>query len=120
MKKYLFILSIIQLISTTALVAQTGKISGKIIDKKTGETLPGASVLIEGTVQGASSDFDGNYIITSVKPGKYNVICKYVSYANKLIKDIYTKIEQDHIQQDFIKQKNNKEIIKIVEEIKNE
>ena len=88
MKKFLFILSIIQLINTTALVAQTGKISGKIIDRKTGETLPGASVLIEGTVQGASSDFDGNYIITSVKPGKYNVICKYVSYANKLIKDI--------------------------------
>jgi hypothetical protein len=49
---------------TTALLSQTGKISGKIIDKKTGETLPGASVLIEGTVQGASSDFDGNYIIT--------------------------------------------------------
>jgi hypothetical protein len=24
----------------------------------------------------------------TVKPGKYNVICKYVSYANKLIKDI--------------------------------
>ena len=88
MKKFLFFATIIQLLSINTIFSQTGKISGKIIDKKTGETLPGASVLIEGTVQGASSDFDGNYIISSVKPGKYNVICKYVSYANKLIKDI--------------------------------
>jgi len=68
--------------------AQNGKIAGTIIDKKTGETLPGASVMLEGTTQGASSDFDGNFTIISVKPGTYNVVCKYVSYANKVIKDV--------------------------------
>ena len=87
MKKFKLIL-IINFFFTFLIQAQNGKISGTIIDKKTGETLPGASVLLEGTTQGASSDFDGNYTVLSVKPGVYNVICKYVSYANKLIKDV--------------------------------
>jgi hypothetical protein len=87
MKKFKLIL-IINFFLTFLIQAQNGKISGTIIDKKTGETLPGASVLLEGTTQGASSDFDGNYTVLSVKPGVYNVICKYVSYANKLIKDV--------------------------------
>jgi hypothetical protein len=43
----------------TLSIAQTGKIVGKMIDAKTGETLPGATVLIEGTTKGASADFDG-------------------------------------------------------------
>ncbi len=65
--------------------SQSGKISGKIIDGKTGETLPGATVLIEGTSQGAASDFDGKYIINNVQPGTYTLICRFISYANKAI-----------------------------------
>ena len=51
---------------TNLLLAQTGKISGKIIDATTGETLPGATVLIEGTFKGASADFDGNFSLSNV------------------------------------------------------
>ena len=42
-------------------IAQTGKISGKITDGKTGEALPGAIIIIDGTTKGASADFDGNF-----------------------------------------------------------
>ncbi len=73
------------------LYAQTGKINGKVIDAKTGETLPGASVLIEGTSLGAASDFDGNYSISHLKAGTYTLVCKYVSYSNKVIKNVEVK-----------------------------
>lgn len=72
-------------------IAQTGKITGKVIDAKTGETLPGASVLIDGTAKGAATDFDGNYAINSLAPGTYTILCKYISYADKKIGGIEVK-----------------------------
>lgn len=83
---------LIAFISISILIsAQSGKISGKIIDGKTGETLPGATVLIEGTTKGASADFDGNFSISPVQPGTYTLIVSYVTYDNKKIAGIQVK-----------------------------
>jgi len=71
--------------------AQTGKIVGKIVDAKTGETLPGATVLIEGTTKGASSDFDGNFSLGGLQPGKYTIIASYITYDNKKFVDVVVK-----------------------------
>lgn len=68
---------------TIVTYAQTGKIIGKIVDGKTGETLPGATVLIEGTTKGGSADFDGNFSISNVTPGTYNLIVSYITYETK-------------------------------------
>lgn len=73
---------------TLIINAQTGKIIGKIIDSKTGETLPGATVLIEGTTKGASADFDGNYSLTGLQAGKYTLIASYITYDNKKFIDV--------------------------------
>lgn len=67
----------------TLSIAQTGKIVGKMIDAKTGETLPGATIMIEGTTKGASADFDGNYTLNGLQPGKYNLVASYITYDNK-------------------------------------
>lgn len=76
---------------TYTIHAQTGKIAGKIVDGKTGETLPGATVLIEGTTKGASSDFDGNYNLSGLQPGKYTIIASYITYDNKKFVDVVVK-----------------------------
>lgn len=89
LKKY--ILSSGLFILTIVSQAQTGKIVGKIIDAKTGETLPGATVIIEGTTKGASADFDGNYILSGLLAGKYNLITSYITYDNKKIVDVVVK-----------------------------
>ena len=62
---------------------QTGTISGIITDAKTGETLPGATVRIEGTTQGAATDFDGKFEIVHVPAGKINLLVTYISYTSK-------------------------------------
>lgn len=74
-----------------AVQAQTGKIAGKIVDGKTGETLPGATVMIEGTTRGASSDFDGNYSLNGLAPGKYTIVASYITYDNKKFVDVVVK-----------------------------
>ncbi len=83
--------SVISLVLSLTITAQTGKIIGKITDAKTGETLPGATVLIEGTTKGASADFDGNFVLNNVPIGKINLITSYISYESKKNSDVVIK-----------------------------
>jgi TonB-dependent receptor len=68
--------------------AQTGRVSGTILDSKTGETLPGATVLVEGTAKGASADFDGKFSINNVPAGKVTLVVSYISYTSKKISSV--------------------------------
>nr|WP_321353901.1 TonB-dependent receptor [uncultured Draconibacterium sp.] len=52
--------------NTTA--PQEKPVSGKISDKS-GEPLPGVTVVVKGTTNGTITDFDGNYTITNVPAG---------------------------------------------------
>ncbi|MBL7933931.1 MAG: TonB-dependent receptor [Bacteroidia bacterium] len=65
--------------------SQTGRVSGTILDSKTGETLPGAMVLIEGTSKGGAADFDGKFVINNVPVGKVTLVVSYISYTTKKI-----------------------------------
>ncbi|WP_321373089.1 TonB-dependent receptor [uncultured Draconibacterium sp.] len=47
---------------------QEKSVSGKISDKS-GEPLPGVTVVVKGTTNGTITDFDGNYTITNVPDG---------------------------------------------------
>lgn len=62
---------------------QSGIIRGKIVDAKTNEPLIGASVLVEGTSNGAAADLDGNFVIQNVKPGTYTLVASYVAYLSE-------------------------------------
>ncbi|HET6566983.1 MAG TPA: TonB-dependent receptor [Rhodothermales bacterium] len=73
------------LLATPALLLaqSTGKIAGTVVDAETGETLPGASVILEGTTLGAATDIDGEYQIFEVPPGIYTVVASYTGYATE-------------------------------------
>lgn len=74
--------------SNLLLKAQNESITGTITDKGTKETIVGASVLIQGTTNGASSDLMGNYAIKYLKPGKYNVVVSFISYKKIVAENI--------------------------------
>ena len=74
--------------------AQTGKISGIIIDKNTQETLIGVNVSIDSSMLGATTDIDGKYEITDLTPGQYNFIISYIGYANKYIQNIIVRADE--------------------------
>ena len=60
----------------------TGKISGRVTDKETGEPLIGANVMVDGTPLGAATDTDGNYFdlwMDSFQPERfYKIVYKVV------------------------------------------
>ncbi len=65
--------------------AQYGKIFGKVTDSQTNEPLVGATVLLEGSTMGASTDINGNYVILNVPAGTYKVRATYIGYHNLII-----------------------------------
>jgi hypothetical protein len=60
--------------------ATTGKIKGVVRDAQTGEPLPGANVVLDGTQRGATTDANGYYIILLVDPGTYSMTASMVGY----------------------------------------
>lgn len=82
MKTKLFILF---LFVSLCSVAQTGTVSGVILDKEyENEPLPFATVLLKGTKQGTTTDDKGKYSLT-VKPGNYTLVVSYLGYETKEI-----------------------------------
>ncbi|MCY4170418.1 MAG: carboxypeptidase-like regulatory domain-containing protein [Bacteroidetes bacterium] len=69
-------------------LAQQGKIDGVISDATTGETVPGASVVIEGTTQGTATQVDGYFFINNVRPGTYTLIVSFVGYVTQRVEGV--------------------------------
>ncbi len=57
-------------------------INGKVIDAVNSEPLTGATIFIKELSNGAVADIDGNFKLM-LDPGKYNVVCTYVSMKQK-------------------------------------
>lgn len=73
--------------------AQSGKISGKVLDGNTGEALPFVNVMVEGTTQGAASDIDGYYSIIGLRPGNYNIKASAIGYNSQTVQGARVSID---------------------------
>lgn len=65
-----------------------GVISGVVTDTETGLPLPGANVVIVGTMQGTVTDRNGRYRIPGVEPGTYDLRASFVGYLPQLVEDV--------------------------------
>ena len=59
---------------------ETGHLTGYVSDAETGEGLPGANVVLNGTGLGAATDIHGRYTIFDVPPGTYTALARFVGY----------------------------------------
>jgi len=59
----------------------TGKLAGQVVDRASGEPIPGVAVTVEGLRLGAATDADGRYFIIGVPPGAYSVRASLVGYT---------------------------------------
>ena len=67
----------------TVCVAQNIMVSGTVVDANTMQPLPGATILEEGTNNGVTTDFDGNYSLNVSKGG--TLIFNFVSYQSQRV-----------------------------------
>ncbi len=91
-RKFVFIL--IAVLCPVGLSAQTGTITGKVIDKITGKPIPGVKILLEKNgKQGpdAASDKDGKFEVVNIPDGTYMLTTHSVGYEGISIKDFTIK-----------------------------
>jgi hypothetical protein len=108
------IITVLFVIISAAVFAQTGKISGKVSDKKTGETLIGVTVKIKGTTKGASTDVEGRYVIPALTPGKYTIEASYIGYSTKNITDVEVKGTGSTVLDFIMEESNSQDLSEVV------
>ncbi|MBE0423267.1 MAG: TonB-dependent receptor [Lutibacter sp.] len=72
-----FILSFAGIIAS----AQNYEVKGVVVDAS-GSPLPGVSIVVKNTTKGASTDFDGNFMISNVLKGE-TLVFSYIGYTAK-------------------------------------
>jgi TonB-linked SusC/RagA family outer membrane protein len=82
-RNVLFVLALLAVLPGLVF-AQTGTISGKVVDSRTGDGLPGASVIVEGLDIGAATNTDGEYSITNVPVGARRVLARFIGYKSSV------------------------------------
>jgi hypothetical protein len=90
------ILTLLMVFVAVLLKAQSGEISGKLVDEN-GEGLYPATVIIvdatgKNTSFGTTTDFDGNYSLKPLKPGSYDVKYSYIGYAAQIQKGVSVRM----------------------------
>lgn len=66
-------------------------LEGFVIDKKSGETLPGVTLFFPTLKIGASTDLDGNYSIDGIPAGKHTVQVSYIGYQTIVVNELEVK-----------------------------
>ena len=90
MKKKIYSLLILLLLTYGFTSAQTGTLAGSIIDGEFVEPMAFANVIVKGTTIGTTSDFDGKYQL-ELEPGTYTIVFSFVGYTTQEITDVVIK-----------------------------
>lgn len=87
--KYVFL---VLLCSVGVVSAQenNGKITGVILDESNGQPIPGVNILLKGTKNVVSSDFDGSFSIQA-KIGE-TLVLSYIGFSNQNVKITSSKL----------------------------
>jgi Carboxypeptidase regulatory-like domain/TonB-dependent Receptor Plug Domain len=88
MEWYKTLLVAFLLFPTAVLLAAGGKIHGKVTDRESGEALVGATVRVEGTSLGATTDVNGVFSISDLNAGTYTLSASYIGYQQITISNL--------------------------------
>ena len=77
-----FVLSLaLTLLGHAPLAAQTGTVTGQVLDDRSGLVLPGAFVAVEGSPRTVLSDQNGRFTLVGVAAGSQVVVVRYLGFA---------------------------------------
>ncbi len=86
-----FYFSIFFLLLSHSILGQvSGEVFGSVTDEA-GMPILGASIYLEGTENGSTSDFDGNFRISPTPTGSFNLIASYLGYETQTKYNIIIK-----------------------------
>ncbi|ULQ57871.1 TonB-dependent receptor [Flavihumibacter rivuli] len=86
LKKWM--LTLVGNILTLALVAQTGSISGTVIDKNTLQPLAGVSLILQPGNTGQTSSDKGTFRFDGITPGTYSIALTAIGYQSRTLPNL--------------------------------
>nr|WP_299486632.1 TonB-dependent receptor [uncultured Allomuricauda sp.] len=93
MKTYLVL--VFSLFTLASIAQENGSIVGKLTDKElNNDPLAFANVLIKGTTQGTTSDFDGLFEIADVEPGTYTLVISFLGYETLEVPNVVVELDK--------------------------
>src|SRR5574341_2607988 len=75
-----FIPGALPLFFASSLLAQTGSVAGKIVDRATSQPIADARVFLTGTALEVSSNAQGDYRLVNVRPGRAQIVVLRLGY----------------------------------------
>jgi len=75
-----FLITIFIFCQLSNLYGQTAVIKGQVLNSINNEALPFATIAIDSSTTGTTSDINGYYRIENVKPGTYNLTCSFLGF----------------------------------------
>src|SRR5690554_5049359 len=88
MKRMVTAILLLLFVPSIMLAATTGKIKGKVTDLQSGDPLIGANILVGGTSLGAATDVNGDFTISNLEAGTYELRASYVGYQSITISNV--------------------------------
>ncbi|MCK5739589.1 TonB-dependent receptor, partial [bacterium] len=89
----LLLLAFILFTTVAVYAGTTGKIVGKVTDAETDEPLPGVNVVLDGTMLGAATDLEGEFIILRVPPGIYSLRVQMMGYSTSITNKVSVSVD---------------------------
>ncbi len=86
--KLIYIILFVAFLNTLLFAQGNGTITGKVVDKTTGESLIGVNVIILGSNYGDATDLNGQYTIRNIPPGSYTVAYSMIGFEKKNITEL--------------------------------
>ena len=84
------ILSLVFIVFIICFYYSQSKIRGTVIDEEFNDPMPYANVIIKGSSNGVTTDFDGKFSL-NVQPGTYTLVFSFVGYNTKEITEVVVK-----------------------------
>ena len=72
------------LLAANVVLAQTS-ISGTVVDAETGEAIPGANIIIQGTSIGTATDFDGKFNLKTEQNKPFSIEVSSIGFSEKVV-----------------------------------
>jgi outer membrane receptor protein involved in Fe transport len=90
-QRLFFAIAIIGVIQGANAQSQSGSLKGSITEYGIGDPVPMANVVLfseSEVVAGSVADFDGNYTIKPINPGRYTLKVSFIGFATKQISEV--------------------------------
>jgi TonB-dependent receptor len=109
MRKLYFIALL--LVISNVLLAQTGKISGKVINAGSGQPLANATLILTDKSKTTTTDQNGNFAFSRLEAGTYTLKCSYAGHGEKTVEDIVVKNNDNTVLTISLVEKTSGEVI---------